>query len=644
MIRFRKVEIRDFGVISKADVDLADQGLVLIRGDNRDTDAAVSNGAGKSTIFSALSWALYGETVAEGRIVNVVRKGAKRAKVVVTFEVDGNVYTATRTRTASSTTLDLQTNGEATSERGSRDTEAKIALILGLDWMAFRSTVLFGQGDLQRFADRHTTDTQRKAVLKEVLRLGRFDDALKRVREKRKALDVERGETKTAIAQNETAYREVSKSINDTRLGSKLWGQNHTLKIERLRAAVADIVKPGKKEQAAAATLARLEAVAPKIEEKIEELTSKVETARSAHQAAERVTLKARSQNEQLEREKKKADVAVRQAKDDLREAETSNVCPTCRQDITHSSHFSALLDEKLRKIRRLEGEARNCALVLEAASANLEAAEKAEEEASLDLETLKDGLATWKAKKAEVDKQLASAREARASIDLYEERVKAAEQRITDALTETDPHAASLAELNLRRREVEVEGDRLRATLASIEERDRPLVFWEEGFGNRGLPSLAMDAIMPILTERANRYLGTLADGDITVKIATERALKGGGSQDAITLTPTTEGHEDVPPSGAQRAKISLAVALSLAELVASREGAQVDLLLLDEVLDGLDVEGRARVVDLLRELRERRNTILVVSHDEGVTEAFEKVITVVKENGAAVLEVGES
>jgi len=44
-------------------VQLANQGLVLIEGENKISRAADSNGAGKTSIVDALTWGLFGETL-----------------------------------------------------------------------------------------------------------------------------------------------------------------------------------------------------------------------------------------------------------------------------------------------------------------------------------------------------------------------------------------------------------------------------------------------------------------------------------------------------------------------------------------------------------------------------------------------------
>ena len=60
---FKSIEIQNFMAIRTATVELDQQGLVLIKGDNQDNPNFQSNGAGKSTIVESLVYALFGRTI-----------------------------------------------------------------------------------------------------------------------------------------------------------------------------------------------------------------------------------------------------------------------------------------------------------------------------------------------------------------------------------------------------------------------------------------------------------------------------------------------------------------------------------------------------------------------------------------------------
>jgi DNA repair exonuclease SbcCD ATPase subunit len=165
---------------------------------------------------------------------------------------------------------------------------------------------------------------------------------------------------------------------------------------------------------------------------------------------------------------------------------------------------------------------------------------------------------------------------------------------------------------------------------------------FWVKGFGSRGLPSLLLDSVMPFITTRANDYLLTLADGDLSVAFSTQRELKSkkGEMRDEITKECVVEGVPGATPSKGQRRKYEIATDLALVDLAETREGSS-GLLFMDEVLDGLDDEGEARVLHLLRDLRSRYSSLFVVTHETKISEGFDRVLHVTKKNKSSTVEV---
>jgi DNA repair exonuclease SbcCD ATPase subunit len=185
-------------------------------------------------------------------------------------------------------------------------------------------------------------------------------------------------------------------------------------------------------------------------------------------------------------------------------------------------------------------------------------------------------------------------------------------------------------------------EGEKHEAKRTELSEAMAYTHFWVRGFSPQGLPSFVLDAVMPFLTDRTNEYLETLADGDITMSVSTQRELKSqkDAVRDEISILWDIEGNQGVAKSGGQRTRMNLAMDLALMDLAASREGIQLDLLMIDEALDGLDKEGTARVVQLLQQLRKRRGSIFVISHSDDVSEAFEHGLVVVREDGVSRVE----
>ena len=64
MIQFKKIILHNFGSYGHAELDLQNKGFCLVSGENNCTkDNAQSNGSGKTALFSAICYAITGETV-----------------------------------------------------------------------------------------------------------------------------------------------------------------------------------------------------------------------------------------------------------------------------------------------------------------------------------------------------------------------------------------------------------------------------------------------------------------------------------------------------------------------------------------------------------------------------------------------------
>lgn len=146
----------------QAELSLNRTGNILVGGMNQNPeDGAKSNGCGKSTIFSALSWALTGETINKAKEVSNIYTGGK-TEVAVDFDIDGVSYRVIRTKKPSN--LFFYVNGENKSGKGIRDTEQIMGeYIPRMTSSLLNSVIILGQGLPQRFTNN--TPAGRKAVL-----------------------------------------------------------------------------------------------------------------------------------------------------------------------------------------------------------------------------------------------------------------------------------------------------------------------------------------------------------------------------------------------------------------------------------------------------------------------------------------------
>tara|TARA_R100001510_G_scaffold47663_1_gene45068 strand:- start:2121 stop:3956 length:1836 start_codon:yes stop_codon:yes gene_type:complete len=142
----------------------AENGLFLVRGDNRQEPSLGANGAGKSTFWDAICWAFFGKTARGLHGPSVESWHSKEpTRVMVTLEIDNVVRVIERTRRP----IHLQVDGVEVEQ-------ARIDKLLGIDYGRFLQTVLMGQFGTT-FADMKAT--ARLDLLADVLDLDIWTSA-----------------------------------------------------------------------------------------------------------------------------------------------------------------------------------------------------------------------------------------------------------------------------------------------------------------------------------------------------------------------------------------------------------------------------------------------------------------------------------
>jgi DNA repair exonuclease SbcCD ATPase subunit len=590
-IRFGVLSASNVGPFESISLNLRDRGLLLVLGDNRDTTAANNNGSGKSHIMKAISWCLWGETPDGDKVDKLTKNGTDHIEVALEWEDDNGLWRVTRmkARTASVKLL-LEHNDQDISAPTVAATQAEIGKCLGMDFATWRNTVLYAQGDIVRFADPGTTDTERKLILKRILRLDALDRAAEAARARLRRIESDQAqlnqEAATVIA--ELRGLDAAGDLQAELKTAEAEAKQYELKAKKLP------------------QLRELQAQVNETISDIRERLTEVEDARKEATQYQLEAVAAQAELNQANADKKRAEDGLAQFK--------SGKCPTCGSK-ANTPGVRAKCAELERA--RIAAEAAAETALSEAQAARRNAAEAAQRGEAVKREVA-DESAEWYATAEELRKDINAAEHALVCASASRRRAAGIRERAQDI-------DSKRAMLNERGREIATSSDAL------VEERSY-IEFWVKGFSNAGVASYLMDSIMPAISERANHYLGILADGDITVQFDTQSKLKSGDTREKLSISWVIEGEADTTPSGGQRKKISIAVDLALMDLVAQRERAAVDLLLMDEMLDGLDVTGRDRVMSLLNELRQKRSTIVVISHDNDIAQMFERTLTVRK------------
>ena len=155
MLNFKKVILHNFGSYGHAEVDLENKGICLVSGrNNYKKDNALSNGSGKSFLWSGICYALTGETISglKSNLKNINAEEDAASYVTVEFLSDADSYIITR-HIAPKSDLKISKNDIDISGKGLRESEKKLGEVLpDLTKDLIASTIIIGQGMPNKFS------------------------------------------------------------------------------------------------------------------------------------------------------------------------------------------------------------------------------------------------------------------------------------------------------------------------------------------------------------------------------------------------------------------------------------------------------------------------------------------------------------
>ena len=152
------------------------------------------NGAGKSSLLDAITWALFGQ--ARKRDESVINMQSPAAEVSFTFAYETNQYRVIRSLArGKNTTLEFQISDKGDwrplTEHINRETQSRIERVLRLDYETFINVSFFLQGHADQFAQQ--PPTRRKEILGNILGLETWEVYRERTSERRKQVESDLG-------------------------------------------------------------------------------------------------------------------------------------------------------------------------------------------------------------------------------------------------------------------------------------------------------------------------------------------------------------------------------------------------------------------------------------------------------------------
>ena len=619
LIKFKHLIIENFLSFGYAELDLNDKGYTSINGINNCTiDNAASNGAGKSTIFSAICYALTGETVQgiKSNLTNIYTTGGM--KVELTFNVDNIEYKIIRSKDHKElgTTIKLYINGEDKSGKGVRDTEKIINDYLpDLTSELIGSVIILGQGMPQKFTNN--TPSGRKEVLEKLSKSDfMIEDIKNRLIDRKIKLSRDLKDLELKLTSSQSQLDIYNKQL------PQLETQLQSLAIPNIEEINIINGKINQLNEEVNQLSSQLQLNKDQLEELNQQhlgITNK--------QVLEVNQVKQEYQStlDNLQEYKYKTSAELNSLNAEIKRLKTIvDVCPTCGQKLPN-----------VHKVDTTDKEVKSQELEIQLSSIN-ENIKLTELKRNTEVQAIED---KYKQEKLDIinainDKKIEISNLSK-RIDSYNNEIK--HQSITLATLQS-----SLTNYEKRKNELETE---IKSTNQNIDQLNSKILYdttSKDEVGNR------LDAINKMTTLATRDFRGFLLTNvieyinkraklysqDIFSTDKIQFALEGNN----LNVSYDRKLYESL--SGGEQKRIDIIAQLSLRDMLMQFSNFSSNILVLDEIFDSCDAKSSDAIINTINKRLVDIESVFIVTHRNNLALPTDSIITVIKnENGVSSL-----
>ena len=300
--------------------------------------------------------------------------------------------------------------------------------------------------------------------------------------------------------------------------------------------------------------------------------------------------------------------------------------CPTCLSQIDEEKVNNMIL-EKTQEIELAEtriDELSKTITELFRVKKEWEDAQKSQESWEKYHQLIDESLPTEPLDRVVLEKQIT---ELQQNITTTKELIAEAQRHNTSATnhnTKVDTISKQLGEMS---EELEVHSEKLH----KLSERMSIINILTKTFSTTGLVAYKIECLVKDLEEITNRYLVGLSDGrfQISFKVNSSDKLN-------VVITDNGKDIEMAALSGGEKARVNVATLLAIRKLMQTLSSSRINLLILDETVEALDVDGKEKLVEVL--LKEEHLNTFLVSH--GFTHPLLEKVNVVKRGNISSIE----
>lgn len=570
------------------------------------TQLVGKNGHGKSSVALILEEVLFNKNskgIKKADILNRYIKD-KSYSIELDLERDGNDYTIKCTR-GTQQTVKLLKNGTDISGHTATQTYKIIESIVGIDHKSFAQIVYQSNASSLEFLT--SADTARKKFLIEILNLTKYT----RAGEVFKEHSVELGKEISACQAKITTINNWLDKYEKTDLSTKTIKPVETLD-ENLGKRVAELELE----------ITNVDKTNRKINQNntYKQQLANINIANIPEPVDQRLIKERQDESVTLNKTIKDSEQFINKLN------KLHGVCPTCFSTID-GDKVQQLIDEHKAIIDRATGESVACSLNFNVLNNKheeyLQAVKQQEQWEKLHL-LIDHDLPEKILDKNELQDQYNQL--AKTLIDT-QQRIKLVEEHNSKA----QQHNSRVETIKQQLQEMNEELEEHSFQLSIMNERMSILQVLVKTFSTTGLVAYKIECLVKDLEDITNKYLVDLSDGRFQIAFKVN-------SSDKLNVVITDNGRDiDINAlSGGEKARVNVATLLAIRKLMQTLSASRINLLILDETVEALDVDGKDKLVEVL--LREEHLNTFLVSH--GFTHPLLEKINVIKRSNVSRIE----
>lgn len=644
---FKTIKIQNFFSFGPEEqsLDLSTPGVYLITGrnfyNNKD-DEFSSNGSGKSSLIEAISFALFGKVTKDVNLPEIVNEQTgKNCKVELTFELNGNDYIVQRFRAHEKEydrvyfykgSIDKE---NSIAKANIKDTQEEIEKLIKFNFKSFINAVMMSQENISGFLQSDISSAKRKEIIENILQLNNITKYHWIAQQKRKLAKKEYEFLTREKENNENLVESVKNSVEEYLNSCKRQKKENEKEIEKLQERLEkisniDIDEERNKLQEAERLSNNIESMMTSYRHKMDEIKNiknEVESIESSQLEYKSFMKSYVKENKKLEKEVENYTKKLGTLKEEISEAEENpETCPVCKGEINKHDH-TYWLQQRKEEVETIESE--------------IEYKNNVIEENKEKIQGWMDKVKELEKNKKDVNRRVDEEKENASQIKEEYESIEIPETMSEDELTKLYNERANIETkieekkdkefvdenyLNNLKKQIKNYKKQLSETEDKIKDSEKRFVilrWWENALSSKkkSMKTWCINNIIGYFNAKIKYYVDRFFNGDVELTLDNDlnETILAGGSE-------RTFGQF----SGGEKRRLNLAVLFALNSLIKANVSTKINIMFLDEVLSShLDEKGISTVLELLEELKDKKNSVYLIDHKENFKDypSFENI-----------------